>query len=310
MENILHLLEGLVINGQQNDGFQTKKGKKGKTQTLAGPTLSEIQELISNTTMDQENVSSVLKTLLMLMLKLVENQISTKQIEEMQKDKKLTEEKVSKQEEKIKIQEKKLQDQEAKIRAQSDNLDEINQRNLKGNLILTSPQQGGKQSLLKSPDTLDKEGKTVVQHTIDLIKTKYGVEIPQEDIQACHHLPNSGGQKKPDSKPEHKAILIRIWNRKQGSAWSLLVNKILQGGNSSVNLYANFHLTAQRNSLLYHLRQLKKANKIYKFYTSENGGISYRTNEKAAKKIITYHADKPNSLPKTTTPEELQKLFN
>ena len=84
-----------------------------------------------------------------------------------------------------------------------------------------------------------------------LIKTKYNVVVPENDIQACHYLPNN-------------TILVRFWNRKEGSPWDHLTTEIKKGGKKEVGLYANFQLTNKRNSLMYHLRSMKKEGKISK----------------------------------------------
>ena len=100
-----------------------------------------------------------------------------------------------------------------KSRIQEDLIDEIRQRGLKGNVILSSPNLGrGKRSLIKAPDQLDTD---VTTHALNLIQQKYNVLIPAEDVQACHHLKSSHSNDKT-------AILIRIWNRRANSAWTAL----------------------------------------------------------------------------------------
>jgi hypothetical protein len=136
----------------------------------------------------------------------------------------------------------------------------------------------------------------VLDHTLNLIHSKYGVSVPPQDIQALHKLPNS-------------TILIRVWNRKEGSAWSKLINAIKTGGNRSMNVYLNFQLTQRRSNLAYQLRQFKKNNQISKFYTDENGAISFKVKEKDSKMKITYYRRKDSETSeKTLTAEELVRL--
>jgi len=192
----------------------------------------------------------------------------------------------------------KLEKLEERLRSQEDECDEIKQRSLKGNLILSSPDIPVKRikSLIKSDQVLAEENKSVIDHTLDLIHTKYGVRVPQQDIQALHKLPNS-------------TILIRVWNRREGSAWSKLINEIKTGGNRSVNVYLNFQLTQRRSNLVYQLRQFKKSSKIAKFFTDENGAISLKVKDKDAKMKITYYRKKDSTSPeKTFTSDELSRF--
>ena len=299
MEKLKNTLES-YLNGPTNEPFQTKKYKKGKLQNIAGPTISEVQETIQNTEIEEiqlKDLAQLLKILLHYQVKNFDLQSTTKQLEDKLK---VAEQKIDEQAQKIKEQDAKINDHEEKMRIQKDYMDEVHQRSLKGNLILSSGNQDG---LIKSPDSLEAEKKSVVNHATELIKRKYGVDLPADDIQAAHHLPSAG---KNGSKTEYKAILVRVWNRKPGSAWCDLVKNISTGGEKNVNIYANFQLTATRNSLLYNLRQLKKKNAIHKFYTTENGEISYKNNEKSVKKYITYSAKNP----KTYSNKELQASFN
>ena len=163
------------------------------------------------------------------------------------------------------------------VNIQADEIDEMRQRSLKGNLILSSPNLPAikKVSLIKSDEQIKKEGSNLTQHVLELLKTKYGTDVPEGDIQALHRLPNG-------------TIILRLWNRKPGSAWADLVNGIRSGKNREINFFANFHLTKRRNSLLYEVRQLKKSGQIWKFYTDENGTISFRAKDGGNKIRATY----------------------
>ena len=174
---------------------------------------------------------------------------------------------------------------EERLRAQEDELDEVKQRSLKGNLILSSSKGpgGNLKCEIKSDDQLKSLGVPLLAHVQDLVHRKYGVQVPKEDVQACHRLPNG-------------SIILRLWKRTEDSAWTQLIGAIKTGGSTkSLNFYANFHLTHRRNSLVYELRQLKKDGKIFKFYTDENGAISYRSTQQDNKCKITYHRKRANS---------------
>ena len=55
--------------------------------------------------------------------------------------------------------------------------------------------------------------------------------------------------------------------------------------NSQKNLYFNFMLTKKRSDILYHIRQYKKSNQIEKYYSDEDGNISFKIKKDDNKKI-------------------------
>ena len=176
------------------------------------------------------------------------------------------------------------------MRELSDELDEARQRNMKGNIIVSSIPSDNKPSLIKTGNQLKT---SVTKHACDLMKQKYKVDVPEEDIQACHSLPNN-------------QIIVRFANRRPESAWSSLKENIVKGGSTDINVYANFQLTKRRNSLLYSLRKAKKDGKISKIYSNENGQISYKVTDNAVKTKVTYFSTKKHDSPKTLTVSELR----
>lgn len=165
-------------------------------------------------------------------------------------------------------------------RQEKDELDETRQRNLKGNLIISSPNIGNKKSLIKSDAELKTAGLTLHGHILDLVKEKFGVTIPKGDIQTCHRLKNENN------------IILRVWNRAPDAAWWNLVTAIRTGVNPGTNLFANFQLTDRRNQLCYHLRKLKREKKISKMSTTENGQLSFRVKDNGEKIKVTYSSAK------------------
>ena len=185
-----------------------------------------------------------------------------------------------------------------RVRMSEDETDEIKQRSLKGNLIISSPNIPNRniKSLIKSDAQLASENKSLTNHILELIYIKYGVRVPVQDIQALHRLPNS-------------TLVLRIWRRTEDSAWFQLVNAIKTGGDQHQNFYLNFHLTHRRSKLVYELRQYKKAKKIHKFMTDENGAIAVKLNEQDAKIKLTFHRKRDDETPeKTFTINELHRL--
>ena len=122
---------------------------------------------------------------------------------------------------------------------------------------------------------MEEERLPLVNHVIDLVKDKLDIDLPIQDIESCHRLQNKG-------------IILRIWNKKPGSAYSEIIKAIKNGKNSEMNVYFNFQLTKRRNALLYEVRKLKRAGKIHKYFVNDNGSMSVMVKEGEQKKRITY----------------------
>jgi len=196
---------------------------------------------------------------------------------------------------------------EKRIRVQDDELDENRQRSLKGNLIISSLSYTNqpKPCLIKNDDQLKEEDLSLTNHIISIVKEKYDVILPPEDIQACHRLPT----KLKNGQSANMAVVLRVWNRKEGSAWSQICDKIKSGVNIELNVYLNFQLTRQRSSLLHAVRQLKKEKKVSKFYVDENAKIQIKVKENDRKLTLTYFSKpRSNEPPRTYSIPELRKL--
>ena len=157
--------------------------------------------------------------------------------------------------------------------------DEIQQRSMKGNLIISSPQRPGKPSLMvpqkKQPNQLGiVEMENATDLCLRLIKEKTGVEVLVSDVSACHKLRGAGVD---------ASYIVRIVNRRPGSAWEVLSAGLLTGKNSSTgeafydkNVFINFQLTKKRSSLAKEVRNAKVAGSIVKYGTDQNGKITVR----------------------------------
>ena len=66
----------------------------------------------------------------------------------------------------------------------------------------------------------------------------------------------------------------------------------------------------KRNGILYEVRQLKKAGKISKFFTDENGQISVKIGKNGTKIKVTYVAKNKDEAPKTLTREEILEILD
>ena len=195
-----------------------------------------------------------------------------------------------------------VSDLEKRVRVGEDELDECRQRSLKGNFIVTSiaNQERDKVCLIKTEEQLAQENLSLTDHILELVKTKYDITVPKSDVQACHRLPN-------------KSVILLLWNRTEGSAWSRIVSGIKEGKNLGYNVFLNFHLTRRRSGLLYEMRQLKKRGDIAKFYSDENGQLTVMVKKKedgGSKQKVTYFVKgkNKNSVPITLNKKELLDL--
>ena len=173
----------------------------------------------------------------------------------------------------------------SRIRHVEDDLDEEKQKNLKGKFIISSSDKRGKETFIKSDETLKSEKKDLADHVVDLALKKYEVTLPKADIAYCTRV-HSGG------------IIFSIWNQKPGSG-----NSIKSTKNLATNIYFNFMLTKRRSTLLFEARKLKRDNMITKFLSDEHGSISIKKDD--TKEKITSIMDKENKQVKTWTVEEL-----
>merc|ERR1712240_768180 len=94
------------------------------------------------------------------------------------------------------------------------------------------------------------------------------------EVSACHQI----------GKKENHAYVIRLNDRKHGSAWHLLSEGIMTGKNPTsgdsfdkdVNLFLNFQLTRKRAQLAKAVRVARKEHKIHKYYINQNGVIKIK----------------------------------
>ena len=172
--------------------------------------------------------------------------------------------------------------------------DEVRQRGMKGNIILSSPNIYGKVSLLH-PRTI-KDSKTGAERyeyehemCARLIKLKTGVDIPLHDIDACHALNKRGSD---------STFIIRISNRKPGSAWYTLAAGLLTGRNNVTksnftqdNVYLNFQLTKKRSDLSKVVRKAKVDKKIVKYGVDQNGRFTIKVKANSKWEEISFTQD-------------------
>ena len=148
-----------------------------------------------------------------------------------------------------------------KVKMLETECDEVCQRGLKGNIIISSPEYQNKRSLfiikqITDPVTGALRNENDTELCCRLIHLKTGVTVPLQDISACHPLSSKGGS---------ISYILRISNRKPDSAWDMLAAGLLTGRNkytkanfSNDNVLINFQLTNARNNLARAIRDAKK----------------------------------------------------
>ena len=199
-----------------------------------------------------------------------------------------------------------------------DSQDAMWQRNLKGNFIINSPDnpEKGLKTEILTDDQLKEKNTTFTEHIIGLVKEHYGVDMPPEDISACHRLKNG-------------AALMKVWNRKNESAYSKLVNAVRTGGKAGAerkkmradktpakdlpkrNVFICFQMTRRRSELIKKLKSEKKANKITKFSSNQNGAITmtWKPTANGSEKSVTLTKSWDDTQGKTFTTDEIDELL-
>ena len=189
------------------------------------------------------------------------------------------------------------EDTNLKLRRIEDEFDEMYQQSLKGNFIVTSKATDDKDCIIIDDYRLG-DNQTLLSHIRDLVLLKLGVELSDSDVACCQRL-------------EDASVLLRLWNRKQGSPYQSMVRAIKDFTNPQVNVFFNFRMTPRRNRLFYEVRKMKKDKDISKFYTDEHGNIKIVLDGDEKKKIrLTGVKSEEYPSVKTFTVLELKQLVS
>ena len=152
--------------------------------------------------------------------------------------------------------------------------DEVRQRCLKGNLIVSSPVRttsGGHNipSLAKHEMFWDRFGnwrcETDMEMIQRLIELKTGVWVNERDVTACHPL----------GRREKNTFIISISNRSPLSSWDMITRGMMSGENnfSKDNIFINFQLTKRRGEIAQEVRKAKKDGLVKSYEIDMNGRI-------------------------------------
>ena len=184
--------------------------------------------------------------------------------------------------------EKKTTDMEKVFNKKCDDLnknyDEVRQRGLKGNLIISSPDRttrGGYHtpSLAKHRMFWDRHdcwrSETDMEMVQRLLESKTGIWVDERDITACHPL----------GRRERNSFILCISNRSPMSSWDIITRGMMSADN---NFSYDFQLTKRRGEICKEVRNAKKNNIVKNYEIDANGRIfvKYVGNDTKAYEII------------------------
>ena len=178
-----------------------------------------------------------------------------------------------------------LSDLRALVSDLKDELDEVRQRSMKGNLIVTSKERTGRNGRKIPSLAKKKDQESDLKLVLRLIKEKTDVDVPVEDVQACHVL----------GRFDSGSYIVRFNNRRSGSAWDSVNNMMMTGKDmSNANIFINFQLTKHRSDLSYQVRAAKRDRKIFSYSVDQNGRVSVRKIQNGEKTVIRRSLDLTN----------------
>ena len=165
--------------------------------------------------------------------------------------------------------------------------DEVRQRGLKGNLIVSSPDRtlsNGHQisSLAKPESDYDNYGiwrkENDMEMVLRLVHHKTGVWIQESDVIACHPL----------GRRERNTFILSVNNRAPMSGWDVITKGMVTAENnfSSANVFINFQLTKRRGEICKEIRRAKKDNLIKSYDIDANGRIHIKTLDNKKSEIV------------------------
>ena len=150
-------------------------------------------------------------------------------------------------------------------------LDETRQRGMKGNIIVSCPVRNGVTKAVHRVNTNENGAaikETDTEMVLRLIEEKSNIKIPVNDVVACHTIGNA----------DKHTYVIRIFNRRPGSAWEALTAAMMKSSNmdKQVPVFINFQLTDKRAALAKAVRMAKSEGKLAGYSVDQNGKIKIK----------------------------------
>ena len=149
--------------------------------------------------------------------------------------------------------------------------DEGRQREMKGTIIVSSPQRGRINTLAVHKSWPDSQGYLTGETDMDLVlrmvQMKTGIRFSNSDVVACHRI----------GKKESNSFVLKIGNRQPFSCWDALTHGMMTGTNfTQANVFINFMLTKKRTEMSKQVRQMRKDSKIQNYSIDQNGKFFIR----------------------------------
>ena len=130
--------------------------------------------------------------------------------------------------------------QEVMRKEQGIRYDDLQQRSMKGNIIVSSPEGPGFQSLAYRDRRTDEQGgfrgrESDLDVALRLVEMKTGVKFEKTEVIDCHPIGNAKVGATPASQTAQRfhgyptTFVLRVGNRRQGSNWDVLQTGILTG---------------------------------------------------------------------------------
>lgn len=203
-------------------------------------------------------------------------------------------------EEVAKEKEKSVELESKMVKLETD-YDDVRQRSMKGNLIVSSPQKEGCDTLLVKKQHQDESGnfrnlETETQMVIRVVAEKTGVWFDDREVQACHTL-----------NRQRTSFILRISDLKPGSNWDTLQQGMLSGINHRDNesfvrnnVFLTHQLTKRRLDFVQEVVKVaKQEQKITSYCTDQNGVTKVSLNRGRGKKWV-----------KVSSKEELEEVIS
>lgn len=184
---------------------------------------------------------------------------------------------------KVESLEEEMKTKDEKIENVFHDNDELRQRGLKGNIIVSSariPAKGSRPEKLAFCKTVLQRDPQVLESDLDfcarMIREKTNIVIKKEEVSACHALP----RKEPNSA---QSYIICFGTRREGSSWdfvstAMMTGRSREGGDvhNNKNIFLSFQLTKMRAQLSKAVREARWRGQVDRESINPNGEIKVR----------------------------------
>ena len=172
-------------------------------------------------------------------------------------------------------------------------VDEVQQRSLKGQLVVSTPTRQQGRVLPIPRKTTNEHGQAVVEsdlaYTSRLVSLLTKIKVKEEQTNACHGIG-------PKKNGEYESFVLSFSDRRAGSSWEEVTSAMMTGRNNfgkgelcynrDANVFLSFQLTKPRAALAKAVREARYAGKVAKDSINQNGEIKVKlTGEQVWRKV-------------------------